>query len=95
MKIANEPPRVVSTPGVSGLERSSEDKASASTSTSTSAAPADQVQISSLASAMSAHGASSNGAKVAALKDALQRGENIVDPGRIADGLIADGLGDA
>jgi flagellar biosynthesis anti-sigma factor FlgM len=91
MKIANEPPRVVSTPGVSGLERSSEDKASASTST----APADQVQISSLASAMSANGAAGNGAKVAALKDALQRGENIVDLGRIADGLIADGLGDA
>lgn len=58
------------------------------------ATPTDSVQISALAGELSARGDDGMSQKVAELKRAFDRGENIVDTARIADGIIADARGD-
>ncbi|MCC6812183.1 MAG: flagellar biosynthesis anti-sigma factor FlgM [Deltaproteobacteria bacterium] len=57
------------------------------------AAPKDSVQISALAEELSAADQGSP-AKVKELKHALATGKNIVDSGRIADGIMADAFGE-
>jgi flagellar biosynthesis anti-sigma factor FlgM len=85
MKISNDPIRAYE-PTAS---RSSE---SAATS-APAKAPEDRVQISAEASALHEQTAAESKSKVEAMKRALSEGRNIVDHGRIAEGIIDDATG--
>ena len=57
-------------------------------------APEDRVTISAAASGLHEQEAAESKAKVETMKRALAEGKNIVDFGRIADGILADASGD-
>lgn len=85
MKVNNDATRVFERPPVSASRVES--------SRTQSAAPTDKVQISAAAGELSTSAEVDSKAKVDALRSALAKGENIVDPGRIADGILADARG--
>ena len=84
MKVTNDSSRVYE-----AVQRPAQPKAEASAAAT--AIPTDAVQFSALATAITEP--PDNSAKVAALRQALADGRQIVDPGKVADGIIDDALG--